>query len=856
MQNDIIFGIRFCVEKAAQEVKELCEGDFETEKAKGEYELIREKIEFQFKDYAPNVFHKIRSNLGVTPEEFLESWVLQEQSTMTLSTARSGSMFYKTPDSKYLFKTILHPEVGAMCDLLKDYYEHIENEPQTFIVRIYGLFRLTYKKRIGSPTWILVMGNGFPVGVHMDEVYDLKGRTPKKGKAPGEREVMSKGAKKDNEILRTLHFYPSSKKFYIEQLQKDVTVLKKHNIMDYSLLVGIHKLTPEEKAILTSMRDADFEAEEFGDKAAGDKVVEKETKENDKKSGEKDPKDVKDEQKNQRNNENENDNEKRKEKDRDKGKEKDRGKDKGKGKTNENEEDKGKGKEKEREKDEEGKEKGREKDEDDTGKGKEKEKGKEKGKAKGKEKDEDDKVKGKEKERDEEDRGKGKEKDRDEEDKGKVKEKDSEDKGKEDEEGEERKQSNGKDKENKDKGKERIGVFTHHETKTLEEFADDPNAMIFLLQGLLARNPDTGEEEMIFLSIIDNLTNYNIKKKVANMCKRMLWEEDTLSTVRSDFYASRFLEWMTKSLLYGEGNADARPEEEIFEEFALGLRRSSSRRLRSASEVPKFVASDTQVMDEKKKPDILFSDPKSKTSPQLTSPKGKDKGKHHHDPLVSPKGKDKTLEIHSKGKDKAKGRFASPRDEGGEKKSRKGKGKDKEGEGEREVGGTEGGTERGGGSGGGDGTGGGGGSNGSTGGGGVDCGDGVGKGKEECKDMSSIVTQMDKVELEVKENEEKKISKKSSKKKENKEEKVEAQDSGDGGSKLLKKDEKEEKTNKQKKEKGKEEEGKEEERKGKEEKVPKTEGKEGEKVNEEKGNDLDTDKDAERKPKHSKSKKL
>lgn len=42
---------------------------------------------------------------------------------MEESTARSGSMFYKTPDTKYLFKTILHPEVGAMVDLLKDYYE-------------------------------------------------------------------------------------------------------------------------------------------------------------------------------------------------------------------------------------------------------------------------------------------------------------------------------------------------------------------------------------------------------------------------------------------------------------------------------------------------------------------------------------------------------------------------------------------------------------------------------------------------------------------------------------------------------------------------------------------------------------
>jgi len=32
-------------------------------------------------------------------------------------------MFYKTPDGKYFFKTILHPEVAVMMDLLKDYFE-------------------------------------------------------------------------------------------------------------------------------------------------------------------------------------------------------------------------------------------------------------------------------------------------------------------------------------------------------------------------------------------------------------------------------------------------------------------------------------------------------------------------------------------------------------------------------------------------------------------------------------------------------------------------------------------------------------------------------------------------------------
>jgi hypothetical protein len=32
-------------------------------------------------------------------------------------------MFYRTKDEKFLFKTILHPEVNVMMDLLQDYHK-------------------------------------------------------------------------------------------------------------------------------------------------------------------------------------------------------------------------------------------------------------------------------------------------------------------------------------------------------------------------------------------------------------------------------------------------------------------------------------------------------------------------------------------------------------------------------------------------------------------------------------------------------------------------------------------------------------------------------------------------------------
>lgn len=39
--------------------------------AKEEYTLTRDGTDFQFKDYAPSVFHKVREVLGVSADEFL-----------------------------------------------------------------------------------------------------------------------------------------------------------------------------------------------------------------------------------------------------------------------------------------------------------------------------------------------------------------------------------------------------------------------------------------------------------------------------------------------------------------------------------------------------------------------------------------------------------------------------------------------------------------------------------------------------------------------------------------------------------------------------------------------------------------
>jgi len=58
-----------------------------------------------------------------------------------------------------------------------------------------------------------------------------------------------------------------------------------------------------------------------------------------------------------------------------------------------------------------------------------------------------------------------------------------------------------------------------------------------------------GTRESYYFGIIDCLTDYNLKKKMANAWKRLKFAQSTLSTVHPDYYAERFLKFMTSKLL-------------------------------------------------------------------------------------------------------------------------------------------------------------------------------------------------------------------------------------------------------------------------------------------------------------------
>ncbi|KAI8926712.1 hypothetical protein BC831DRAFT_455183 [Entophlyctis helioformis] len=247
LMYDMLTGIRISVSRCnAKPLRELVAEDYTAAHklafdATGNEMTPSSKYDFKFKDYAPWVFRRVREAFHVDPAEYLLSltgkYVLSELG----SPGKSGSFFYYSQDYRFIIKTIHHSEHQFILRILQHYYEHIRSNPHTLISRIFGLHRV--KLPGNRKIHFVVMGNVFPPNKDIHETYDLKGSIVGRSIPDEEARKNPRAVMKDLNWLdrgRKILLGPEKRKLLIEQLERDATFLMAHNIMDYSLLVGIH----------------------------------------------------------------------------------------------------------------------------------------------------------------------------------------------------------------------------------------------------------------------------------------------------------------------------------------------------------------------------------------------------------------------------------------------------------------------------------------------------------------------------------------------------------------------------------------------------------------------------------------
>ncbi|KAK5172882.1 Phosphatidylinositol-4-phosphate 5-kinase [Saxophila tyrrhenica] len=251
---NMLTGIRFTVSRTQAKLdRPLNIEDFDT-KHKFSFDVgggeltPATKYDFKFKDYAPWVFRELRNKFHIHPADYIMSLTSKFVLTELSSPGKSKSFFYFSRDFKYIIKTIHHHEHKFLRKILKDYYKHVEENPNTLISQFYGLHRV--KMPFGRKIHFVVMNNLMPPHKDVHSVYDLKGSTlgreyPEDKLAEKLKNEQFHPTLKDlNWLNRGLNIElgHNEKERFVEQLEKDTKFLKKLKVMDYSLFVATHDL--------------------------------------------------------------------------------------------------------------------------------------------------------------------------------------------------------------------------------------------------------------------------------------------------------------------------------------------------------------------------------------------------------------------------------------------------------------------------------------------------------------------------------------------------------------------------------------------------------------------------------------
>jgi len=275
MVLSMMIGIRLAVGRASFEINRPLTGvDFDV---KDKFSIVPQMSNFldsrvsskvkvtRFIDYAPLVFRKLREELSgiseedytrsVGPEQLLGNMVLGSLSSLAeLSTeGKGGAFFYYTADGRFMIKTVSAGEKRLLKRMLRDYYMHLKEHKDSLIVRFYGLHGLRVKRdpilfsqgkyRDDQKIFFVVMGNLFSTPLEVHRRFDLKGSWV--GRSAG-RPTDPTLALKDNDFVERgekINVGAELKIFLTSLIHKDVLFFAKHNILDYSLLLGIHQRT-------------------------------------------------------------------------------------------------------------------------------------------------------------------------------------------------------------------------------------------------------------------------------------------------------------------------------------------------------------------------------------------------------------------------------------------------------------------------------------------------------------------------------------------------------------------------------------------------------------------------------------
>ncbi|XP_057977667.1 phosphatidylinositol 4-phosphate 5-kinase 8-like isoform X2 [Malania oleifera] len=205
-------------------------------------------IDFYWKDYCPMVFRNLREMFKLDAAEYMMSICGDDGLRELSSPGKSGSIFYLSQDDRFVIKTLRRSELKALLEMLLKYYDHVKQHENTLITKFFGLHRITLKG--GKKVRFVVMGNMFCTELRIHRRYDLKGSS--QGRYTKKCEISGSTTLKDLDLSYEFHMDKSLRESLFKQISLDCMFLESQQIIDYSLLLGLHFRAPEHLKTLHS----------------------------------------------------------------------------------------------------------------------------------------------------------------------------------------------------------------------------------------------------------------------------------------------------------------------------------------------------------------------------------------------------------------------------------------------------------------------------------------------------------------------------------------------------------------------------------------------------------------------------
>lgn len=194
----------------------------------------------------PKLFKKMRDVNLLPHSSYLASLTTMsaEKSDLRMigmadASGKSSAYFYLSPDQKYILKSCTKHDAQTLCDILPRYTAHFEKYPQSWLPKYFGLYKV---KIPGLPKQTLLIMNNWFAGRHkIHQKFDLKGSTLG-------RRASDKERRKSSPILKDLDWdetgykleFEGDKDIWLNILKADTEFLAQLQLIDYSLLVGVH----------------------------------------------------------------------------------------------------------------------------------------------------------------------------------------------------------------------------------------------------------------------------------------------------------------------------------------------------------------------------------------------------------------------------------------------------------------------------------------------------------------------------------------------------------------------------------------------------------------------------------------